>query len=263
MSLAAGKAPGLLTVVVVGVCSFLLAPLLVAVLASFSSASQISFPPPGWSLKWYGAAFSNEALVNGIWLSGAIALAATAVSTLVGTAAAIAINHHDFRGRAVAKSLLALPLTLPGVVLGLAILFTLPILGLKIGPVPTAIGHCVIGVPYVTYLVLSSLANYDLTLERASATLGATRFQTFRWITWPLIKDGIVVGAVFCFLVSFDNVALSIFLSRGDTLPLRLMQHIQFYADPSVAAISTALVAFSVLLMLPLNRAMRQDRLLW
>jgi ABC-type spermidine/putrescine transport system permease subunit II len=242
---------------------FLAAPMLVAVVVSFSSSSQISFPPPGWSFKWYAAAFGNRALVEGIVLSVAIALAATCISAILGTAAAIAINHHDFRGRSFIRSFLFLPLVLPGVVLGIALLFALPTLGLKIGPIPTTIGHCVIGVPYVTYLVLASLANYDLGLERASATLGANRWQTFRWVTWPLIKDGIVAGAIFCFLLSFDNVAISIFLSRGDTLPLRLMQHIQFVADPSIAAVSTALIALSFLLMLPLGRAMRRERLLW
>jgi putative spermidine/putrescine transport system permease protein len=263
MTSASDRAPALLTVAVAAICVFLAAPMLVAVVVSFSSSGQISFPPPGWSLKWYAAAFGNRALVEGIVLSVAIALAATCISAILGTAVAIAINHHDFRGRSFIRSFLFLPLVLPGVVLGIALLFALPTLGLKIGPIPTTIGHCVIGVPYVTYLVLASLANYDLGLERASATLGANRWQTFRWVTWPLIKDGIVAGAIFCFLLSFDNVAISIFLSRGDTLPLRLMQHIQFVADPSIAAVSTALIALSFLLMLPLGRAMRRERLLW
>jgi ABC-type spermidine/putrescine transport system permease subunit II len=259
----AGRAPILLSMAVAAIGVFVAAPMVVAIIVSFSSANQISFPPPGWSLKWYATAFSNRTLLEGIGLSAAIALAATFISTVLGTAAAIAINHHDFRGRSVVKSLLFLPLVLPAVVLGIAILFALPTLGIKIGAIPTTLGHCVIGVPYVTYLVLASLANYDLALERASATLGATRWQTFRWVTWPLIKDGIVAGAVFCFLLSFDNVALSLFLSRGDTLPLRLMQHIQFVADPSIAAISAGLVLLSFLLMLPLSRAMRRERLVW
>jgi putative spermidine/putrescine transport system permease protein len=263
MTQAPERAPFLLGAMVVGVCAFVLAPTVLAVLASFSSGDQIAFPPPGWSFKWYTVAFENEAVLHSIALSAGIAAAVTAISTIAGTAAALAINHHNFRGRGIVKSILMLPLTLPAIVLGLAILFALPALGLKNGPVATAIGHCIIGVPYASYLVLSSLSNYDLTLERASATLGASRFQTFRWITWPLIKDGIVVSATFCFLLSFDNVAISLFLSRGDTLPLRLMQLIQSNADPSVAAISTALVVLSVILMVPLARAMRPDRLLW
>jgi ABC-type spermidine/putrescine transport system permease subunit II len=263
MTNASGRPPALLVVTVLAICIFLTAPMIVAVAVSFSDANTISFPPPGWSLKWYSAAFGNSAFLEGFALSIIIALSASFISTTLGTAAAIAINHHDFRGRNFVKSFVFLPLVLPAIVLGIALLFALPALHIRIGAIPTIIGHCVIGVPYVTYLVLASLANYDLALERASATLGANRLQTFRWVTWPLIRDGIAVGAIFSFLTSFDNVALSLFLSRGDTLPLRLMQHIQFVADPSIAAVSTALVVLSFLLMIPLGRAMRRERLIW
>jgi putative spermidine/putrescine transport system permease protein len=91
-----------------------------------------------------------------------------------------------------------------------------------------------------------------MSLERASRSLGASPWRTFRRITLPLIAPGVVAGAVCAFLISFDNVALSLFLSKGDTLPLRLMQHIQFSANPGVAAMSTALVAISFIAMLPL-----------
>ena len=261
MTSASDRAPALLTVAVAAICVFLAAPMLVAVVVLFSSSSQISFPPPGDRLKWYAAAFGNRALVEGIVLSVAIALAATCISAILGTAAAIAINHHDFRGRSFIRSFLFLPLVLPGVVLESHCCSRCRPWVSRSDRYrrPWTRHRC----SYVTYLVLASLANYDLGLERASATLGANRWQTFRWVTWPLIKDGIVAGAIFCFLLSFDNVAISIFLSRGDTLPLRLMQHIQFVADPSIAAVSTALIALSFLLMLPLGRAMRRERLLW
>jgi putative spermidine/putrescine transport system permease protein len=116
----------------------------------------------------------------------------------------------------------------------------------------------VLGVPYVTYLVLATLANYDVSLEHASLNLGASRWQTFRWITLPAIGPGVLAGALCAFLISFDNVALSIFLTRGDTLPLRLMQHIQFYANPSVAAVSSLLVGISLVVMLVLARVLRR-----
>jgi len=105
----------------------------------------------------------------------------------------------------------------------------------------------------ISYFVLAALANYDLTLERASLDLGAGRVRTFVRITLPMIRQGVIVGAVFAFLLSFDNISLSLFLTRGDTLPLRLLQRIQYYADPSVAAVSTGLIALSILLMLPIR----------
>jgi ABC-type spermidine/putrescine transport system permease subunit II len=151
-----------------------------------------------------------------------------------------------------------LPLALPGVVIGLNLLFALPSFGMRSGLLAGILGHSLLGVPYVTYLVLATLANYDLTLEQASINLGASRSRTFLRVTLPLIRPGIISGAVFAFLISFDNVALSIFVTKGNTLPLRLMQHIQFYTDPTVAAVSSFLVVFSLVVLLIFGRALRR-----
>lgn len=239
------------------VAAFLVAPLAVAVALSFSGGDRIEFPPPSLGLRWYREMFGVEAFRDGLATSAGIGLAVAAVSAIVGTATAIALNHFRFRGRALVQSMVLLPLALPGVVVGLGLLSTIGLFGLKPGAVATAIGHSVLGVPYVAYLVLATLASYDLSLERASRNLGASGWMTFRRITLPLIAPGVTAGAVCAFLISFDNVALSLFLSRGDTLPLRLMQHIQFNANPSVAAMSTTLVALSFVAMLPLARLFR------
>ena len=116
-----------------------------------------------------------------------------------------------------------LPLSLPGIVIGLGVLFSLGTFGMRTGIAAAVAGHSVLGVPYVTYLVLATLANYDVSLEHASLNLGASRWQTFRWITLPAIRPGVLAGALCAFLISFDNVALSILLTRSDTLPLRLL----------------------------------------
>jgi len=116
-------------------------------------------------------------------------------------------------------------------------------------------------IPYVAYLVLASLASYDITLEQASANLGASRSRTFFRITLPLIKPGIVAGGVFAFLMSFDNISLSLFTSNGDTLPLRLMQHIQHQEDPAVAAVSSVLVLLALIVMVMLGRVLRESQL--
>ena len=239
------------------VALFLLAPLVVAVGLSFSSGDRIEFPPPGLSLRWYREILGIEAFRSGLLNSLRIAAVVAVVSAICGTAAAIGLNHYRFRGRGFIQSLTLLPLALPGVVLGLAILSTIGFLGLRPGLVATAVGHSALGVPYVAYLVLASLANYDLSLEQASRNLGASPLRTFRLITLPLIAPGVVAGAVCAFLISFDNVSLSLFLARGDTLPLRLIQHIQFSANPGVAAVSTALTVISFLAMLPLATLFR------
>jgi putative spermidine/putrescine transport system permease protein len=241
----------------IGVCGFLLAPIIIATILSFSSVSQIIFPPPGLSLHWYDVAWSTEQYLTGFRLSIVIALGASLISTICGTGVAIALNHYRLLGRSIVQVLVILPIILPGVVIGLDLLFALPIYRLRTGMIATMLGHSLLGTSYVTFLVLAALANYDMSLERASLNLGATRWQTFWKITFPLIRSGIAAGAVFAFLISFDNVPLSIFLARGDTLPLRLMQTIQFHPDPSVAAVSTVLAIFSVLVLFLFGKALR------
>jgi putative spermidine/putrescine transport system permease protein len=243
---------------IVAVCVFLLAPIVVAVVLSFSSVSQLRFPPPGLSLQWYRKAASTPEFISGFGVSVAVAACVSALSTTAGTLAAVAINHYRFWGRTAMQTFVMLPLVLPTVVIGLGVLQALGWYGIRTGFLAVVLGHSVIGLPYVTYLVLAALVNYDLSLEHASLNLGATRLETFRRVTLPLLRPGITAGAVFVFLLSFDNVALSLFLTRGDTLPLRLMQHIQYYADPSVAAVSSVLLLFSLMVLFAVGHLLRQ-----
>ena len=243
------------------VALFLLAPLVMAVTLSFSTSTQLEFPPPGLTLKWYRAALENNQFVDGLWKSLWTASFATAIATVVGTAAAIALNHYRFFGRAAVQLVLIMPLALPGIVVGLGQLFALRYLGMMPGDHATAISHAVLGVPYVTFLVLSSLSSYDVTLEQASANLGARWWRTFWLITLPQIRSGVIAGALFAFLISFDQISTSLFVARGDTLPLRLLQYIQYNNDPSVAAVSTLLVGAALLLLMLFGRTLRESQL--
>lgn len=249
----------MLTAYALLVSAFLVLPLVLAVILAFSSGSSLTFPPPGFGVQWIFKALESRPFREGFAISAVVGVVSSAISAVAGTAAAIAINHFRFKGRATAQALLMAPLSLPGIVIGLAILFALPLFGMASGVPATIAGHAVIGTPYVAYMVLASLANYDLALDRAAANLGAGRLRTFRDITLPLIKPGIYAGTICAFLLSFDNVALSLFLSKGNTLPLRLMQTIQFYADPSVAAASVILVLMSLAALPFLERAFRDS----
>ncbi|MFT0893053.1 ABC transporter permease [Pseudochelatococcus sp. G4_1912] len=251
----------MLAIYVGGVCIFLIVPILLPMVISFSSSARIEFPPPGFSLQWYEAALSNEHFRRGLLNSLIIAFACALLSTIAGTAAAIALNHYKFIGRTSAQLVLMMPLALPAVVKGLGIMFVLPSYGLSQGVLATVFAHCVLGIPYVAYLVLATLANYDLTLEQASRNLGASGLRTFIKVTFPLIKPGVVAGGVFAFLMSLDNVSLSLFTAAGDTLPLRLMQHIQHNADPTIAAVSTFLIVAALVIMALFGQVIRQRQL--
>lgn len=240
----------LLAAYVVVVCLFLVLPILAAVVMSFSSVSMIALPPPGLSLQWYAAALSERRFVQGFVLSCQIAATSSLIAGATGTLAAVALNNFRFNGREALRLLLILPLIVPSIVIGLGLLQGYAILGLGgVGFWQATLGHTVIGVPYVVYLVLASMANHDTRLEQAALSLGATRLQVFTGITLPLIRVGVLSGTAFAFLISFDEVALSLFLTRGNTLPLRLVQHIQHYADPSVSAVSTLTTLVSVVIL--------------
>lgn len=250
--------PRLLAFYVIVVSAFLVAPIAIAVVLSFSSVEQLAFPPPGLSLKWYLAAWNNDKFLSGFGVSAAIAALSSAMAGVAGTLAAVALNNFRFRGRAAMRALIVVPLVVPTIVIGLGLLQGFSLVGVGPGILAASLGHAVIGIPYVTYLVLAAMSNYDMRLDDASVTLGASRVGTFFRITLPLIRPGVIAGVAFAFLMSFDQVSISLFLTRGDPLPLRLMQHIQYNADPSVAAVSAVLIVASLAVMLVAGRTLQQ-----
>jgi len=234
---------------------FLLGPIAIAGIVAFSSGDRMEFPIPGFSLRWFAIALSKPQYIEGLTASVMIGVGDAILATVAGTGAALALNHYRFRGQSVVRALVMLPIAMPAIVLGLGLLFTLAVYDMQPGLLAGVLGHAVLGVPYVVAMVTAALSNYDRSVERASLNLGVGPARTFFRITLPLIRGGVIAGAVSAFLISFDNISLSLFITRGDTLPLRLMQQLLAYADPSVAAISTLLVLGSLagmMLLLPL-----------
>lgn len=240
---------------------FLLGPIVIGMLVAFTSGERLELPLPGVSLRWFVAALEKPQFIDGLINSTIIGLGSAALAMIAGTGAAIALNHYAFRGKALVQAAILLPVVIPGILLGLGLLFSLPAYGLRPGLLATTLGHAVMGLPYVVAMVTASLANYDRSLERASMNLGVGPIRTFTRITLPLIKGGVIAGGITAFLISFDNFSLSLFISRSDTLPLRLMQQLRGYVDPSVAAMSALLVFASlVLLLILLPRLTRAER---
>ena len=232
------------------VATFLLAPILVAAVLAFNSGSRLNFPPVALSLRWFVTVLHAPDLMSGLQISLVIAIASTVIACVAGTAGAMAINHYQFRGRSLIYVVLLLPVALPTIVTGLGLLFAMPMLGLKAGVTAGILGHAVIGVPYVVSMVLASLTSFDRMLERASLNLGVGPMKTFGFITLRHIAPGMAAGSIAAFLSSLDNISLSLFITKNDTLPLRLMQHMQSYADPSIAAMSTLLLVLSLILLM-------------
>ena len=238
---------------IAGVYAFLMLPIVLVVLMSLNAGEILAFPPQGLSLRWFVALFNNEAFMRAIGTSVTIATIAMLVSTVVGTAAALYVVRHAGRLREGLRLVLLLPLMLPEILTAIALLFFLYATGIGTTTMfGLVVGHILVTLPYVFTSVASSLFNYDASIEQAARSLGATPAATFRRITLPLIKPGIITGALFAFVISFDLFNMSLLL-KGigmTTLPLQLFDYLRWDFDPTAAAVSTVsiLLTFGVAL---------------
>ena len=229
------------------VFAYLLLPVIVVALASFSRTSYLTVPPKGLTLRWFAAVLGDPDYVHAIVFSVGLAVVATVGSLAVGVAASYALLRRRVPGGAVVSALLNAPLIFPGVVVGVALLQFYALVHMNGTLIGLALAHMVITVPYVVRAVLASLQGIDPELESAARVLGASGPVAFFTVTLPLIRPGIAAGALFSFIVSFDNVPVSIFLLGAGqmTLPVKIFTAIEYGVDPSIAAISTMLIALT------------------
>lgn len=243
---------------------FLLAPLVVIVAVSVNSGDVAQFPPTGLSLRWYGRALHSDlfrnALINSVMLATASALA----SCIIGTAAALALTRLRVPGKALLQALLLSPLVVPGIVLGIALLAAFAAIDFHNAPWRLFLAHILLTLPYSIRTVMSSLQRMDPLLEQAAETLGASGWRVFVHVTLPLIRPGVLAGALFAFVMSFDDVPISIFLADASTttLPLAIISYLEYNFDPSVAAISSIFIIVMLPLALLLERVAGLRRVL-
>ena len=251
----------LIAIVWVGL-AFLTIPLLVIVALSFTETEYLVFPPQGFTLRWYEAFLSDLSYLHALGLSAGVALASTAIATLLGIAAALVISRSQLPGMRLVNGLFLAPLILPTIVIGAALLQYANILGFARSFSALLIGHVVIVVPYIIRTVLASLARFDTALEEASLDLGASGFSTFFHITLPIIKPGIMAGALFGAIISWINVELSIFNSTASLMPIpvKLFNYVQYSVDPMIAAISAGTIYVAVVAVFLLDVFVGIDR---
>ncbi|QTL02673.1 ABC transporter permease [Aquabacter sp. L1I39] len=235
---------------------FLLAPLLVVLPISFSGDDYMAFPPSSWSAKWYGAIFGNAAMMGAFWVSLALALVVTVLSLAIGLPAAYALVRLKPPGAEALSNLFAAPLLLPTIVLGLALLLVVAPMGLIGTFRGLVLAHLIVTLPYAVRVLSTALANLPLTVEEAAETLGAKPLTVFFRVTLPMMRSGVISTTALCFLVSFDEVVLSLFMTgpRLQTLPVAMYNHVDQQADPMVAAISVLLVVLTLAVVLVVDR---------
>lgn len=239
------------------VYAFLLLPIVMIVLMSLNAGEILSFPPQGLSLRWFGALWGNEGFRRAMGTSLLLAACATLASTLVGTAAALYVVRFGGRAREGLRLVLMLPLMLPEILTAIALLFFLYATGVGTRSMAgLLIGHTLVTLPYVFTNVASALFNQDASLEQAARSLGASPWRAFLRVTLPLIKPGIITGALFAFVISFDLFNMSLLL-KGigmTTLPLQLFDYLRWDFDPTAAAVSTVSILMTLLVVVWVDR---------
>jgi putative spermidine/putrescine transport system permease protein len=226
--------------------AYILLPLIFVVWLAFFRQEIPSFPPEGYSLRWFAAILDQRKFVDGFSLSFQVGVIATACGLALGVPAALCLVRHNFTGRGPLANLLLLPVVVPGVVLGTAMyVFQVELEnGLDVDVLGTfyalVAGHVVIVIPWVVRLVTASLGGVDRAIEEAAQNLGAGPWTTFWRITLPSIRPGIVAGALFGFVTSFGNLEMSLFLvgPGRTTLPIVILQYLEWKIDPTIAAVS-------------------------
>lgn len=224
-------------------------PLLLTLYLSVFDETIIVFPPHGYTARWYGRILPEFG--GALRTSLLTALAAVAISLVIGVPAGIGLARHRFRGRSVLSTLLLAPLTVPGIAIGLGIYVGAVLIEERTawplsGSIPVMVAaHVLIALPWVVRLCLAALANHDPAAEEAASSLGASPWQVIWRVTLPAMRGGIVAGALFAFIVSFENLEMTLFLTAPGvtTLPISVLQYLQYHIDPLVAAVAVAQVA--------------------
>jgi putative spermidine/putrescine transport system permease protein len=235
----------------------LLAPTVIVIIASFTSAFSLKFPPPGYSPRWYLALWNDSPeIIAAFKLSLQVAAIATGVSVVLAVAAAMALARRREQWARALEAVFLSPLMLPTLALGLALLMLFNLAGTGLSFWTLVIGHIAITSPYIVRTTTASLVQLDPSLLESARSLGASSAFTFRTVTLPLIAPGVAAGAFIAFMYSFDNVAVSLFLSdaRSEVLPIRMWHIIESNLDVRAAAVSGVLIGATLILMLIMER---------
>lgn len=231
---------------------FLYLPVLLLILFSFNRSPAGSLPFTGFTLDWYRDLFADFLVIDAFWTSLKVALATALLATIIGTAAAFPMARLVFRFKETLRLLFTLPMMVPGLLIGIALLiFFSSWLKLELTLATVIAGHVVFTTPFVVLVVTARLLDFDTRLEWAAADLGATPWNTFRYVTLPLIVPGVLAGALFAFTLSLDEFIITFFtIGPESTLPMYIFSQVKFGITPKINALATMLFAGSILILL-------------
>ena len=249
MIAAEGQRTGPGTVLVLAVAAavllFLIAPVIIILIVSFSGADYLSFPPPRLSLRWYERFLGATSWRRAIGVSAQVATLTMIFATVLGLAAALALVRGKFRGKGIVYAILLSPTIVPTIITAIALYFFFARWKVTGSVLAMAAGHTVLALPVVVIIMAATLQGFDTRFEMAALSLGASRFLTLRRITLPLIAPGVLSAALFAFLTSFDELLIPLFLSGVEvqTLTVRVWNSLLLEVDPTITAVSSFLIA--------------------
>ncbi len=240
---------------------FLIAPILAIIPLSFNSEPYFTYPMPGLSLKWYADFFGNERWTGALFLSMKLAITVVFAATALGTMAALGLARSNLPGRSLILGILLLPMIVPVIVVAVAVFMSFGYFGLIGTFTGLALAHTALATPFVVIAVTATLTNFDWNLQRAAQNLGAPPFTVFRRVILPLILPGVVSGALFAFVTSFDEVVVALFLSSAEqrTLPKQMFSGIREMISPTITAAATVQVVLSVCLLIGVELLRRRS----
>jgi len=248
MSTSGPAARRLLAAAGIGGLVFLVVPLLVVVPMSFSSAKSLTFPPPGFSLRWYVAFFGDPRWMQAMWTSLAVALISSILALLLGGLAAYGLRRAPFRGEGVAEANFVAPLVIPTIIVAVALYLgfaRVDLLGTFTGLV---LAHTVLSVPLVIMVLTVAIRGFDLRIEQVAWSLGASRGTTIWKIVLPNLAPNVFAAWIFAFISSFDEVIVTNFIAGAwETVPKRMFNELILEINPTITAVATLLIAFTML----------------
>lgn len=241
---------------------FLLLPIVVIVPLAFSSNTTMSYPPSGFTLKWFHAVLTRSQFLDAFWLSVRVALLTTGIALVIGGMAAYALTRYRFRGRHICEALFLSPLIIPTIVVAIALVILMNQVGLVRNFWGLVIAHTIMTVPYTVRVLAASLAEISRDLEEAALVLGATPLRMLWRVLLPLLLPGIISAAVFSMIISFDEFTVTLFITGPGlyTLPIEIFNYVEFYSDPTIAAVSTILVFLTCIAIYVIERTIGLQR---
>ncbi|CUH96261.1 Putrescine transport system permease protein PotI [Propionispora sp. 2/2-37] len=240
---------------------FLYAPIIMLVIFSFND-SKVNAVWTGFTFKWYMQLFSNQAVLEAAENSLIIALVSTVVAVMLGTVTAVGMYKSAFKGKGALDALLYIPIVIPEIVLGIALLALFSLFKISLGMLTLIIAHITFCLPFVVLVVRARIQGFDSSLEEAAMDLGANPWQTFMQVTFPIILPGIVAGALLALTLSLDDVIISFFVAgpANVTLPLKVFSMVRAGVSPEINALSTLLLVIVIPLALIAERLRHNNR---